>query len=227
MTATATDSLSDSASTTAVLIATLVGKFTGLQIDGWVGALVALFILYAGVSAAKETISPLLGQAPDEELVSSIQRITMGFPPILGIHDLVVHDYGPGRLMISLHAEVPAEGNIMELHDAIDNAEAALREQLRCEAVIHMDPVASNDAVTIETKKKVTELVHSIDTAISIHYFRMVAGPTHTNVIFDAVVPFGYPKSNQQLTEEIRALVREMDGNYFAVVTVENSYVRQ
>lgn len=227
MTATATDSLSDSASTTAVLIATLVGKFTGLQIDGWVGALVALFILYAGVSAAKETISPLLGQAPDEELVSSIQRITMGFPPILGIHDLVVHDYGPGRLMISLHAEVPAEGNIMELHDAIDNAEAALREQLRCEAVIHMDPVASNDAVTIETKKKVTELVHSIDTAISIHDFRMVAGPTHTNVIFDAVVPFGYPKSNQQLTEEIRALVREMDGNYFAVVTVENSYVRQ
>ena len=150
MLATAKDSFSDAAATSAVLAATLVGKFTGLKIDGWVGLLVAGLILRAAWEAAQETLSPLLGQAPDDEFVRRIEDIVMGHEGVLGIHDLVVHDYGPGRVMISLHAEVPAEGNILELHDVIDNAEMALQKELGCEAVIHMDPVVTGDGVTAE-----------------------------------------------------------------------------
>jgi len=225
MAATATDSLSDTAATTAVLLATLVGKWTGLQIDGWVGVLVALFILYAGWKAAKGTLDLLLGQPPEKEFVHRIVSIVMDHPHIIGIHDLVVHDYGPGRLMISLHAEVPAEGNIMELHDEIDNAEMELAEILKCQAVIHMDPVVTDDnGVTAEAKKKVLQAVKAIDPKINIHDFRMVTGPTHTNVIFDAVVPFDFPASKEETEKNIRAAVRALEGNYFAVVKVEHSY---
>ncbi|MBP3501240.1 MAG: cation transporter, partial [Oscillospiraceae bacterium] len=138
MAATAADSISDAISTSAVLAAMLVAKFSGLMIDGYVGMIVAVLILISGVKAAKETIAPLLGQAPETEFVQQIERIVMSHPPICGIHDLVVHDYGPGRVMISLHAEVPAGGDMLELHDVIDNAEIALRRELNCEAVIHM-----------------------------------------------------------------------------------------
>lgn len=149
----------------------------------------------------------------------------MDHPHIIGIHDLVVHDYGPGRLMISLHAEVPAEGNIMELHDEIDNAEMELAEILKCQAVIHMDPVVTDDnGVTAEAKKKVLQAVKAIDPKINIHDFRMVTGPTHTNVIFDAVVPFDFPASKEETEKNIRAAVRALEGNYFAVVKVEHSY---
>ncbi len=225
MAATATDSLSDTAATTAVLIATLVAKWTGWQIDGWVGILVALVILYAGWRAAKETLDLLLGQPPEEAFVRQIIAIVMNHPHIIGMHDLVVHDYGPGRLMISLHAEVPAEGNIMELHDEIDNAERGLAEKLNCHAVIHMDPVITNDnGATAAVKEKVCRAVKDLDPHINIHDFRMVTGPTHTNVIFDAVVPFEFRMTNQETEEKIRAAVRGLDGNYFAVVNVENSF---
>lgn len=227
MAATATDSLSDTAATTAVLIATLVGKWTGLLIDGWVGILVALFILFAGYKAAKETLDPLLGQPPEEEFVRKIVSIVMSHKKIIGIHDMVVHDYGPGRLMISLHAEVPAEGNIMDLHDEIDNAEMELTEKLHCQAVIHMDPVVTDDdGTTAAIRQQVIALVHTVDQRLTIHDFRMVAGPTHTNLIFDVVVPFDLPLTNQEVEEKIRAAVRAMDGNYYAVVKAENSYIK-
>ena len=145
MKATAIDSLSDAVATSVVLLAMLVLKFTGLNVDGWCGAMVALFILYAGYSAAKDTLSPLLGQPPEEELISQIRDITLSHQEIVGIHDLVVHDYGPGRLMISLHGEVPGDGNIFELHDVIDQAEKELKDKLGCDAVIHMDPIATDD----------------------------------------------------------------------------------
>ncbi|MBE6990058.1 MAG: cation transporter [Ruminococcaceae bacterium] len=226
MLATARDSFSDAAATAAVLVATVLGKVTGLRIDGWVGLLVACLILRAAWQAAKETLSPLLGQAPDDGFVRQIQEIVMAHEGILGIHDLVVHDYGPGRVMISLHAEVPAEGNILELHDVIDNAEMALQRQLGCEAVIHMDPVVTGDGVTAELRERVAELVKNVDPHATIHDFRMVTGPTHTNLIFDAVVPYGSALTNAQAEERIRRLVRDMDGNYYAVVRVENAYVR-
>ena len=225
MSATATDSLSDAVSTTAVLIATLVGQFTGLNIDGWVGLLVALFILFSAYKAAKETLSPLLGQTPDPEFVDRIEQIVLSYPEVLNIHDLIVHDYGPGRVMISLHAEVSADGDLLQLHDVIDNAEHRLKKELGCMAVIHMDPIITNDAHTDALRMAVAEKVKSIDPRLTIHDFRTVPGPTHTNLIFDVVVPYDVKLTADEVRRRIGALVKELDENYFAVVQVDNSYV--
>ena len=225
MEATAADSLGDCISTGAVLIATLIGQFTGLMIDGWVGLLVALFILWAGINAARDTVDPLLGVPPTEEFVTQIYDLVMSYDSIVGIHDLIVHDYGPGRCMITLHAEVPADRDLMALHDEIDNAERELSRRLNCHAVIHMDPLEVNDDLTTQARQAVIDLVHTLDPAISIHDFRMVSGPTHTNVIFDAMVPHKFRLSDSEVAETIQNAVRTMEGNYFAVVTVERSYV--
>ena len=224
MLATAADSLSDTVSTAAVLAATLIGRFTSLQIDGWAGIAVAVFIFISGLKAAKETIDPLLGTPPTPEFVADIRDIVMKHSGIEGIHDLIVHDYGPGRCMISRHAEVSSAGNVVDLHDQIDHIEKELQETLGCHAVIHMDPLAVDDSLTAETRQKVAALIHCIDEAINIHDFRMVIGPTHTNVIFDAVVPFGFRLSDEEVEEKIKTIVRTLDGNYFAVVSVERSY---
>ena len=225
MSATATDSLSDAVSTTAVLIATLVGQFTGLNIDGWVGLLVALFILFSAYKAAKETLSPLLGQTPDPEFVDRIEQIVLSYPEVLNIHDLIVHDYGPGRMMISLHAEVSADGDLLQLHDVIDNAEHRLKKELGCMAVIHMDPIITNDAHTDALRMAVAEKVKSIDPRLTIHDFRTVPGSTHTNLIFDVVVPYDVKLTADEVRRRIEALVKELDENYFAVVQIDNSYV--
>ena len=225
MAATAADSLSDSLATTAVLLSTLAGHFWNVNIDGWCGAAVACFILWAGVKAAKETIDPLLGQPPSPEFVSQIQEIVLRHREITGIHDLMVHDYGPGRLYVSLHAEVPASWDILALHDVVDSAERELASELGCLATIHMDPVVSDDGLTAETRERVAAIVRLIDPGITIHDFRMVPGPTHTNVIFDAVVPYGCPLSDQEVARRVQEGVRALDGNYFAVVEVEKSYV--
>ena len=224
MEATAMDSLSDCVATTAVLAATLVGHFTGLRIDGWCGILVACFILWSGIGAARDTLDPLLGTPPTAEFVGRIRDLVMAHKGIIGIHDLIVHDYGPGRVMISLHAEVSASENVLELHDEIDNVENELREKLGCEAVIHMDPIVTDDGITEETRERVADLIHCIDDDINIHDFRMVSGPTHTNLIFDAVVPFGFRLSDEEVERKIKTAVRALDGNYYAVVKVERSY---
>ncbi len=225
MTATATDSLSDAVSTTAVLVATLVAQFTGLNIDGWVGMLVALFILFSAYKAAKETLSPLLGQTPEPEFVEHIQQIVLSYPEVQNVHDLVVHDYGPGRVMISLHAEVPADGDLLQLHDVIDNIEHRLKKELGCMAVIHMDPIVTNDAHTTALRQTVAEQVKTIDPRLTIHDFRIVPGPSHTNLIFDVVVPYDVKLSGEQVRRRIGELVAQMDGNYFAVVQIDSSYV--
>lgn len=225
MSATAADSLSDTLATTAVLLSTLAGHFWNLQIDGWCGVVVAGFILWAGVNAAKDTIDPLLGQPPTPEFVREVQKLVLAHPEIIGIHDLIVHDYGPGRRIISLHAEVPANGNILVLHDVVDSAERELNAAMGCLATIHMDPVEQDDGVTAETRQRVASLVGIIDPGISIHDFRMVPGHTHTNVIFDALLPFDCPLSEREAERRIQTAVRALDGNYFAVVTVERGYV--
>ena len=201
MTATATDSLSDAVSTTAVLVATLVAQFTGLNIDGWVGMLVALFILFSAYKAAKETLSPLLGQTPEPEFVEHIQQIVLSYPEVQNVHDLVVHDYGPGRVMISLHAEVPADGNLLQLHDVIDNIEHRLQKELGCVAVIHMDPIVTNDAHTTALRQAVAEQVKTIDPRLTIHDFRIVPGPSHTNLIFDVVVQESKAEADTEMIE--------------------------
>lgn len=226
MKATATDSKSDCIATSVVLISMLIAKFTGVNIDAYAGLLVAGFILYAGYDAAKETLSPLLGQIPEKSLVDSIEKIVMSYDEIVGIHDLVVHDYGPGRLMISLHAEVPGNGDIFILHDAIDRAEIELNEKLNCEAVIHLDPIDTDNEEVMEMKSKITELIKKeIDEIITIHDFRIVKGNTHTNVIFDAVIPPKYKMTDKEVETKIKDLVKNNFGNYFAVVKVEITYV--
>ena len=224
--AAAADSLGDCMSTSAVLVATLIGHYFQLPVDGWVGVLVALFIFKGGIDAAKDTIDPLLGKPPTPEFVKEIEDLVMAHKEISGIHDLVVHDYGPGRVMISLHAEVPATGSVMTIHDTIDNIEQELHRKLGCEAVIHMDPIATDDSTTVALRNKITELAHCIDPALSIHDFRMVTGPTHTNVIFDAVVPYGCKMSDREAEEKIKKAVHELDPRYFAIVQIDKSYVR-
>lgn len=225
MRATAADSLSDCCATLVVLAATLIGKITGFQIDGWCGVLVGLFIFYAGISAAKDTLNPLLGQPPAKEFVEQIETLVRKYDTVQGIHDLIVHDYGPGRLMISLHAEVPAERDILELHDLIDNIEHELREELKCEAVIHMDPVVTEDEKVARLKEELQKVLAGIDEEISMHDFRVVIGPTHTNLIFDIVVPFGYKMKDEDMTALIQKRTKEeMGENYFTVVEVDKAY---
>ena len=227
MSATATDSLSDTVATAAVLAAMLIGRLTNVQLDGWVGLLVALFILWSAVQAARDTVSPLLGQSPDPMLVKEIEALVMAHDTVVGVHDLVVHDYGPGRRIISLHAEVPADGQVLALHDVIDNIEAELSRKLHCEAVIHMDPVVVGDPKVNALHEKVAELVRTIDPRITIHDFRIVPGTTHTNLIFDAVIPFDERLTRPQVAAQICQLVQELDGHYRAVVKIENSYVNE
>ena len=225
MCATATDSLSDTLATTVVLIATLVAHFSGLAIDGWCGILVGLFICYAGFNAAKDTISPLLGQAPEKEFVQQVNDIVMAHEGIIGIHDLIVHNYGPGRVLISLHAEVPANGDILVLHDLIDTIEHELRDTLNCHAVIHMDPVQVGDEETTRLKLLVGSYLKELDPSLTMHDFRIVTGPTHTNLIFDVVTPYQFPMSDNELIAKISERIKQDNPNYFAVIEVDKKYV--
>lgn len=225
MKATALDSLSDSLATSMVLAAAIISRITRFNIDSYCGVLVGLFILYAGICAAKDTLNPLLGQAPEPEFVTHIQEIVMAHEEVLGIHDLIVHDYGPGRQMISLHAEVSSSGNILALHDAIDNIEHELREKLRCDAVIHMDPIADKDEETITLKKELLHILHDLDPIIAMHDFRIVKGPTHTNIIFDIVVPFQYKLKDEELKQKIDERVKSLNPQYFTVIEVDKAYM--
>lgn len=226
MRATAIDSLSDSAATSVVLLATLIARFTDFNVDGWCGVLVALFIIYAGINAVKETLYPLLGQAPDPEFIENIEQIVMAHPEVVGIHDLLVHDYGPGRCMISLHAEVPGNGDIYVLHDAIDCIEHELKEKLGCEAVIHMDPIAVDDKDIMSHRAELEELMKEKLPGVSIHDFRMVVGNTHTNLIFDAVVPYELNRNDAEAREMICRVVTAHWQNYFAVVNIDRPYTK-
>ena len=225
MKATAMDSFSDAISTAVVLLSMVIMLFFGTPIDGWCGMLVSLFILYTGVTSVKDTLDPLLGSKPSKEYVESIEKFVTSFDDVIGIHDLLVHDYGPGRVMISLHAEVPANGDIMALHDTIDNIELKLREALGCEAVIHMDPVVVDDDTTTRMKRLTDLIVKSVDEKLTMHDFRMVTGPTHTNLIFDVVVPYDFSMSENQVRDVICEKVAELPGNHFAVVKIDRPYV--
>lgn len=226
MDATAKDSLSDTVATMAVLITTILTQFTGLKLDGYCGVVVAAFIFLTGYSAAKETIGPLLGQPPEPEFVGKVESIIMEYKEqgVIGMHDLVVHNYGPGRIMLSVHVEVPSTGNIMVLHDMIDIIEHRLRRELNCSAVIHMDPVCLDDEVTNELKQRVAEIIAGMEGEISFHDFRIVHGPTHTNMIFDVVVPFDYTMSDSEVVAYIQNKIFQIDQNYFVVIDVDKAY---
>ena len=225
MSATAMDSLSDSIATSVVLISMLLARFADVNVDGWGGAAVAVFIIFSGFKAAKETLSPLLGNPPDPQLVRDITDIVMSHPEVLNVHDLIVHDYGPGRLMISLHAEVPGDGDIYALHDAIDTAEYELQQKLGCSAVIHMDPVSPDGTKTAHMREELAEAAKAIDPRLTIHDFRIVDGPTHTNVIFDAVLPNDSSVTEDDAKAQLETIVHSLWQNSHPKVHIDRPFV--
>lgn len=224
MKATALDSVSDCISTAAVLITIIITKYTGVNIDGAAGLVVSCFILLAGVKSVKETINPLLGTPPEKEFVDRIYEIVMSYDEILGIHDLVVHDYGPGRVMISLHGEVSEDGTLNAVHEVIDACEHELNEKLGCEAIIHMDPISVNNEKVNGIRQKVMEKLKEYDDKITIHDFRIVdAGPV-INVIFDAVVPYDHKETDKEIKQYIERLVSDIPGGYNGIVDIDREY---
>ena len=224
MEATAVDSISDAISTAATMISVIAAAFTELPVDGVIGLIVAVLILKAGWGAAQDTLSPLLGQKADPELVKDIEEHLMRYDGILGIHDLIVHDYGPGRRFASVHAEVPCNKDMLLSHDIIDTAEREVGAALNIELVIHMDPIETDDAATNIMRQLVLEKVREIDPGFTIHDFRMVIGGELTNLIFDVVVTHDTKMTDQQVKDEIQKKMKAVDPNCFTVVLVDHAY---
>lgn len=222
--ATAADSRNDVLSTGAVLLALVVGHLFQLTLDGWMGLFVALFILYSGANLVKETLDPLLGQAPDEGMVRAIHDKIMSYPGVLGTHDLIVHDYGPGQQFASAHVEMAAEEDVMKSHDVIDSIERDFWENDGLHVVIHLDPVVTAAGRVGNVRHWLADLVKGIDSRLTIHDLRMVEGPTHTNLIFDCVIPAEFPLSEGELKQQIKDAVRKENPRYFCVITVDRSY---
>ncbi|WRS26367.1 cation diffusion facilitator family transporter [Oscillospiraceae bacterium MB08-C2-2] len=222
--ATAADSMNDVYTTLAVLVSALVAYFTGLELDGYVGAAVALFILWSGVGLIRQTLDPLLGMAPDHKLVQSIEGKILSYPSVLGVHDLVVHNYGPTQSYASAHVEMPASQDILISHDIVDSIERDVACELAIDLVIHMDPIVVDDPETNQMREKLREIVARVDSALSMHDFRMVKGTSHSNLIFDITVPPKYKMTNNQLRQKISQEVRELGGQYFCVITLDRSY---
>lgn len=218
-----TDSLGDIAATTCSLIALISSKFTDLPIDAVMGIVVALVIIYAGIDIIKGTIGPLLGEPPEKEIVDRLEKLVMSYDGVVGIHDLVLHCYGHSKIYGSLHAEVPADIDILHSHDTIDLIERQVKEQLGIEISIHMDPII-NDERTHELKSEVNRIVKEICPEASIHDFRIVDGPTHTNLIFDALLPRKSPLTEQEFKDLITSKIKELDKKYFTVINIDRSF---
>lgn len=223
--ASAKDSINDCISTTAVLIGTIISKVSGYNVDGIVGILVSGFIMYSAIMLIKETMSPLIGEKPDPELVEKVSRTVLSYPKILGIHDMITHLYGPSKVFISLHAEVDANDNVLVSHDLIDNIEQDIKKEFGIELVIHMDPIETNNIELNNASIIVREVLKEIDPVLMFHDFRMVKGETHTNFIFDVLAPFNFRLSDEELVELIKLKVREKNDKYRCVILIDKDYV--
>lgn len=219
------DSRNDILATSAVLVSAVASLFSDLNLDGYMGVVVAAFILVSGVRIAMETVSQLLGIAPTKELVEKCYRKILGYEGIIGLHDLTVHNYGVGKCFASVHCEVPAEQDIMISHDIIDNIERDFMKDEGINLVIHLDPVVTNDEKTNALKEKVTDLVSKVSSGLSMHDFRVVWGKTHSNLIFDVVAPYGLPESDDELVEILSREITKIDPTYRAVITIDHSYI--
>lgn len=218
------DSRNDVLTTAGVLVAAVLAKVTGLQLDGWMGLAVALFILWGGVGIVKDTTNPLLGEAPDPELVDRLDAKILSYDGVLGLHDLMVHDYGPTRRFASVHVEMNAADNIMHCHDIIDNIERAVLAEDGIHLVIHMDPISNDDSEIVRCRKIASHAAQAVDERLTIHDFRMVQGDDHTNLIFDVVVPAGFTLPQAALKKRIAEELQQQNSNFFAVITVDYSY---
>ncbi len=219
-----TDSRNDVLCTAVVLISSVLGWQFGIAIDGYISLAVAAFILWSGFSVMRETVSPLLGQAPDPQLVKDISQTVMSFEGIIGIHDMIIHNYGPGRMLVSLHAEVSCHDDVLKSHDTIDLIERTLQEKFRLMACIHMDPVDTDDETTGELKRMAQAIASDVHEDLTLHDFRVVHGETHTNLIFDLVVPFSAWKQRAALEKEVAARIHATDSHLYAVITAEQSF---
>ena len=224
MKATAVDSISDTIATSVVLICYVLYAIFDIKIDAYAGIAVGLFIAYAGIKTLKETVSPLLGQTPDPEFVKEIEEIVRSKECVIGIHDMIVHDYGPTRIFVSLHAEVPCDQDILFLHECIDEIENEIKHRLKCEVSIHMDPVDTNDENLYETKVMVNEILKEIDERLTLHDFRMVHGENHSNLIFDIVIPHKFKMNEEELIKEVSKKVHDKHKGYHCVINVDNDY---
>jgi len=224
--AAAKDSLSDMLATAAVAVSTVIAMIWDVPIDGFMGAAVALLVLKAGFSVVKEMADNLLGGRPDPELGREIIRRLLTYESILGTHDLLIHDYGPGRCFASVHAEVPADGDILKLHEIIDLAEHEIGEALNVPLCIHMDPVVTGDAKTDEASAHLNAALKKIDSALMLHDLRMVPGENRTNLVFDVVIPAGY-KDTKRIAEAMNAAARELDSRYVCVVHFDIDYYHE
>lgn len=222
--ATAADSRNDVIATSAVLVATLAQMIFDWQLDGWIGLAVAAFILYSGWGLVKEAIAPLLGQAPDPEMVRHILEVTRSYPGVLGIHDLIVHDYGPGRQFASLHVEMAASQDVLASHDVIDQIERRFLEQEGLHVIIHYDPIVTDNNEVGEAREYLAKQVKRLDPRLTIHDLRVVPGETHTNLIFDLVVPHGFEMPECRLKSEVQAMAQSKNPKWQCVITLENSY---
>ena len=228
--ATMRDSLSDSAATALVLVAAVISKFTGVRLDGWVGALVSAFVLYSGIASGKETIAPLLGQMPETEFVDRVKELVLSTERITGLHDLIIHDYGPGRRIISLHAEVPVEkdDDFFKLHGIIDATERRITAELGCEVTIHLDPVALGDEQTSRLKQKTLEALHAIDPALTLHDFRIAPSEALMTLIFDVVIPYDFRMSESEVVSAICDSVSRFEddsgASFRAIVTADRPF---
>lgn len=224
MKATAADCLSDSISTAAVLLATLASilfpQFQ-LNLDAYMGVVVAIIILIAGVKILNETKNSILGEAPSEEIVKTIQNVVAEYPRALGMHDLIIHNYGPGHIIAAFHIEVDGSEDVFEIHDMVDLIEQRLRNEHHMEATIHMDPIVTDDARITTLRTQVAKAVQEIDGRIHIHDFRFVPGETHTNLIFDVAVPFELKMSDEEIRRAVSDQISRIDPSYFAVITVD------
>ena len=225
MRATAADSMSDCVATTAVLLGMIICRLTSWNVDGYMGVLVSVFVLKAGFDSAKETVQPLLGTAPDPELVAEIEKFVLKNEMVLGIHDLAVHDYGPGRLMVSLHAEVDGSKNVMDIHEAIDLIEHEMNEKFQCETTIHMDPIAIDDKDVNEAKEAVRKIVEDMNSEWRFHDFRMVKGVNNSNLVFDLVVPADQLKDAEKIGTWLSERIHKEYPGYTAVIKVEQSFL--
>lgn len=222
--ATSADSRNDVITTLSVLIAALVSRFTGFDLDGYIGAAVALFILYSGYGLVKSTIDPLLGKAPDQAFIDRIEQKVLSYEGVLGTHDLMVHDYGPGRQFASIHVEISADIDALKGHELIDRIEQDFKKE-GLSVVIHYDPICNSDSELGEFRLWLEQEVKKIDPSLSVHDIRMVPCATHTNLIFDCVVPLSSQKSDRQVKEELTTIIRDSYPAYLPVIHIDRSYL--
>ena len=225
--ATGTDSRNDVIATTVVLISVVLGHLANIQIDGYMGCLVALFIIWSGIQLVRETASPLLGETPDEEIVEQINSLARHYDGVLGTHDLVVHNYGPGKVFASIHIEVDADGDLMASHDMIDNIEKNISKQLHIEIVAHLDPIRISDPIRNEILAVVEKTVEDIKGVTNVHDLRLVLGPTHTNIIFDVLVLDSCQLTHKDIHNRIQDAVQQMNPNYYVVINYDRGYLKE